>query len=154
MPVRRAKTGFRRSVHPQPHAKNSQISWGSTGPIRLERMLPRCRLERAMGFEPTTPTLARLCSTPELRPRSVPALPERARIRRFTWDDKCPPHPPPGHSHLADFHDFKSCGSTANWIPTLEFDLGGPRTSKSSSTVSLMFPIYGRRMSVTISMRF
>ena len=25
-------------------------------------------LERAMGFEPTTPTLARLCSTPELRP--------------------------------------------------------------------------------------
>ena len=26
------------------------------------------RLERAMGFEPTTPTLARLCSTPELRP--------------------------------------------------------------------------------------
>ena len=30
------------------------------------------RLERAMGFEPTTPTLARLCSTPELRPRSVP----------------------------------------------------------------------------------
>ncbi len=28
-------------------------------------------LERAMGFEPTTPTLARLCSTPELRPHSV-----------------------------------------------------------------------------------
>src|ERR1700730_6298105 len=25
-------------------------------------------LERAMGFEPTTPTLARLCSTPELHP--------------------------------------------------------------------------------------
>jgi putative thioredoxin len=25
-----------------------------------------------MGFEPTTPTLARLCSTPELRPRSSP----------------------------------------------------------------------------------
>jgi hypothetical protein len=24
-----------------------------------------------MGFEPTTPTLARLCSTPELRPRSI-----------------------------------------------------------------------------------
>ena len=28
------------------------------------------RLERAKGFEPSTPTLARLCSTPELRPRS------------------------------------------------------------------------------------
>jgi hypothetical protein len=26
-------------------------------------------LERAMRFELTTPTLARLCSTPELRPR-------------------------------------------------------------------------------------
>ncbi len=28
-------------------------------------------LERAKGFEPSTPTLARLCSTPELRPRRV-----------------------------------------------------------------------------------
>src|SRR3546814_16045649 len=27
-----------------------------------------CNLERAKGFEPSTPTLARLCSTPELRP--------------------------------------------------------------------------------------
>src|SRR6185503_15748507 len=27
-------------------------------------------LERAKGFEPSTPTLARLCSTPELRPLS------------------------------------------------------------------------------------
>ena len=30
-------------------------------------------LERAKGFEPSTPTLARSCSTPELRPRSDPA---------------------------------------------------------------------------------
>ena len=30
-----------------------------------------CRLERAKGFEPSTLTLARLCSTPELRPHSV-----------------------------------------------------------------------------------
>src|SRR5690606_33142875 len=31
-----------------------------------------CRfLERAMGFEPTTLTLARLCSTPELHPHSI-----------------------------------------------------------------------------------
>ena len=28
-------------------------------------------LERAKGFEPSTPTLARLCSTPELHPRSA-----------------------------------------------------------------------------------
>ncbi len=26
------------------------------------------KLERAKGFEPSTPTLARLCSTPELHP--------------------------------------------------------------------------------------
>ena len=31
-------------------------------------------LERAKGFEPSTPTLARLCSTPELHPRSAVRL--------------------------------------------------------------------------------
>src|SRR5690349_8570794 len=31
----------------------------------------REKLERAKGFEPSTPTLARLCSTPELHPRST-----------------------------------------------------------------------------------
>src|SRR5215216_1871471 len=35
-------------------------------------------MERAKGFEPSTPTLARLCSTPELHPRSV-ARQRRAR---------------------------------------------------------------------------
>ena len=30
-------------------------------------------LERAKGFEPSTPTLARLCSTPELHPHSSAA---------------------------------------------------------------------------------
>jgi len=29
---------------------------------------PHGALERAKGFEPSTPTLARSCSTPELRP--------------------------------------------------------------------------------------
>gem|GEM_PF-4849094 len=29
-------------------------------------------MERANGFEPSTLTLARLCSTPELRPHSKP----------------------------------------------------------------------------------
>jgi hypothetical protein len=28
-------------------------------------------MERAKGFEPSTPTLARLCSTPELHPQPV-----------------------------------------------------------------------------------
>jgi hypothetical protein len=48
-----------------------------SGHRRQERSHARCwihvdfsgeSLERAMGFEPTTPTLARLCSTPELHP--------------------------------------------------------------------------------------
>ena len=50
-------------------------------PLTGPRLQPTCKtksqragkpletLERAKGFEPSTPTLARLCSTPELRPR-------------------------------------------------------------------------------------
>ena len=34
----------------------------------------RSTLERAKGFEPSTPTLARLCSTPELHPHPEPAV--------------------------------------------------------------------------------
>jgi hypothetical protein len=34
------------------------------------------KMERAKGFEPSTPTLARLCSTPELRP--LTGVPEMA----------------------------------------------------------------------------
>ena len=79
MALRRAKTRFWRPSLPQPHTKNPQISWGSTRPIALERKMGWWSLERAMGFEPTTPTLARLCSTPELRPHSIPAVP-RARF--------------------------------------------------------------------------
>ena len=32
------------------------------------------KLERVKGFEPSTPTLARLCSTPELHPRRTKVL--------------------------------------------------------------------------------
>lgn len=46
MPLRRAKTGFRRPSHPRPRAKNAQISWGSTWPVGLERKLGWCRLEQ------------------------------------------------------------------------------------------------------------
>ncbi len=36
-----------------------------------------------MGFEPTTPTLARLCSTPELHPHSVLGLmTETGKVRK------------------------------------------------------------------------
>ncbi len=40
------------------------------GAFRYLLEIPGKKLERAKGFEPSTPTLARLCSTPELRPRS------------------------------------------------------------------------------------
>src|SRR3546814_1642949 len=40
------------------------------------------KLERAKGFEPSTPTLARLCSTPELRPLWRPARLTCWRVRR------------------------------------------------------------------------
>ena len=51
---------------------------------RLHKALwPRRKLERAMRFELTTPTLARLCSTPELRPLDnswrQPGLPANRR---------------------------------------------------------------------------
>jgi hypothetical protein len=36
--------------------------------LRVGHRSDRICLERAKGFEPSTPTLARLCSTPELHP--------------------------------------------------------------------------------------
>ena len=49
------------------------IKIGRIGKQARSGSQPNCRfsgrnLERAKGFEPSTPTLARLCSTPELRP--------------------------------------------------------------------------------------
>ena len=38
--------------------------------LQPNALLSLRNLERAKGFQPSTPTLARLCSTPELRPRS------------------------------------------------------------------------------------
>ena len=40
--------------------------------LRIIHLLLLEKLERAKGFEPSTPTLARLCSTPELRPLDCP----------------------------------------------------------------------------------
>ena len=37
-------------------------------PFNINGLCKSKDLERAKGFEPSTPTLARLCSTPELRP--------------------------------------------------------------------------------------
>ena len=37
----------------------------------LSKDLLRWKLERVKGFEPSTPTLARLCSTTELHPRRI-----------------------------------------------------------------------------------
>src|SRR6267378_5582014 len=45
--------------------------------------LNRLKLERAKGFEPSTPTLARSCSTPELHPHPLgcrPSGPSDAKL--------------------------------------------------------------------------
>ena len=43
----------------------ASLPFNATAPFRAN---PLFYLERARGFEPPTPTLARLCSTPELHP--------------------------------------------------------------------------------------
>src|SRR5437868_14014530 len=47
---------------------DDKLSFPSRGSCDLVRR-PMGYLERAKGFEPSTPTLARSCSTPELHPR-------------------------------------------------------------------------------------
>src|SRR3546814_20379607 len=55
-----------------PGNRHRPASAMAAGPIRMI-WKGGCigNLERAKGFEPSTPTLARLCSTPELRPLGV-----------------------------------------------------------------------------------
>src|SRR5271168_1507355 len=43
----------------------------STPPAHHDALKSLIKLERAKGFEPSTPTLARLCSTPELHPHPL-----------------------------------------------------------------------------------
>ena len=63
-------------------------------------------LERAMGFEPTTPTLARLCSTPELHPhprevRTAAAASQSYAKERRAWQPP-PPRPMKPPTEAAD----------------------------------------------------
>src|SRR5476651_676322 len=58
-----------------------RIAWcrvRTAATVAGRRLSPCFEMERARRFERPTPTLARLCSTPELRPRSV----EGAAYRR------------------------------------------------------------------------
>ena len=55
-PLRRAKTALQHPRHPQPLTKNPHRTCGFSRSVRPERMLGWWRLERAMGFGPTTPT--------------------------------------------------------------------------------------------------
>ncbi len=70
--ARRRRPGDDRGAPQGPPAHRSALvaPMGPTGRLIREVYLVG-NLERAMRFELTTPTLARLCSTPELRPRSV-----------------------------------------------------------------------------------
>jgi len=69
-PPQRGRTAKRASGEPGGDFK--AVEWGCGGAffcgVRQMALKPLKNLERAKGFEPSTPTLARLCSTPELRP--------------------------------------------------------------------------------------
>ena len=70
-------------------------------------------LERAKGFEPSTPTLARLCSTPQLRPLSVSdaericaeSTPPNSIIR-LVVEDVAQPRPTLLRKHLQELYEF------------------------------------------------
>ena len=66
--------------HCQAGVDHTQNANGRSPGHRHNLLIFLGNLERAKGFEPSTPTLARLCSTPELRPRS-PCAPARNRTR-------------------------------------------------------------------------
>src|SRR5436190_3840098 len=51
------------------------------------RLLASSKLERAKGFEPSTPTLARLCSTTELHPHPKPAVASRPPSKSYATRD-------------------------------------------------------------------
>ena len=55
---------------------------GYRAPERVSITSVSEKLERAKGFEPSTPTLARLCSTPELRPLTAARKQARSGGRR------------------------------------------------------------------------
>ena len=65
----------RRSVEQRSTWRLVSVEWSDANRSSRYIVESSRRLERAKGFEPSTPTLARLCSTPELRPlwRSEPA---------------------------------------------------------------------------------
>ena len=63
------ESGNRRDCFP--HASPKRKSSLALRPACSNIVFLQEFLERAKGFEPSTPTLARLCSTPELRPRSL-----------------------------------------------------------------------------------
>src|SRR5262245_22279372 len=54
--------------HSKAHLSLEVVTWRTTRAVQPDF---RKKLERATRFERATPTLARLCSTPELRPRSI-----------------------------------------------------------------------------------
>src|SRR5204863_7169046 len=85
----------------QPDRRNRPIrlSVPRTESDESVRLGPAAVLERAKGFEPSTPTLARLCSTPELRPLGVwtgaaitSSRAVQAPLQNPFTSTPCPPH--------------------------------------------------------------
>ena len=63
-----------------------RLSYKLSASIQGKSLTSWRKLERAKGFEPSTPTLARLCSTPELRPLGarLPGMPG-VEARLLAW---------------------------------------------------------------------
>ena len=87
---RKFNVPFRKRLERLSQRRESSLSAVTTAWVGSSKSTIAVRLERAKGFEPSTPTLARLCSTPELRPlgrkngdRSPWRAPANRRLQRF-----------------------------------------------------------------------
>ena len=72
----------------------------------------RKKLERAKGLEPSTPTLARSCSTTELHPHPMPAI---ARRQRQSYA-KCGPRMQQQATRARNRPDIRPIGRSAGQI--------------------------------------
>jgi hypothetical protein len=98
----RKRTRPNRTGPGQAAAPQNLLRWTTGGPrppacadkldaVFRKRLRCKNNLERAKGFEPSTPTLARSCSTPELHPHPL-RLPESHRRRPAELCQMRPPN--------------------------------------------------------------
>ena len=95
-----------------------------TDAVRAER-----KLERAKGFEPSTPTLARSCSTPELHPHPLDIWPNRDIGRQGrSYSQKACPIATTAFRRMAEFSD--QLRGPARRLRARGFAFGSSRTHR------------------------